>query len=99
MKNVWVIKDEKGNYVSSIRKIEESIVGYISYHTIQNGVYMMYANKERASVVLGKLNQAKTKYGFDVEFYIEETNSAQLINEMVKFKGKNMILIERECAA
>lgn len=98
----WVIKDNYGHYVhvESFCLFRKGVSGYTSYHVIANGVYMGYIKKEKALEVLAMLNQDKTKYGFpELEFHVEEVVSKELVREMINFKGKNRIEMERECVA
>lgn len=98
----WVIKDNYGHYVhkESFCTFREGVSGYTSYHVIANGVYMSYTTKQRALEVLAKLNKDKIQCGFpEMEFHVEEISSKELAREMINFKGKNRIEMERECVA
>lgn len=94
---VWVIKDgiEHFAYENSIHKTDKDTVGYISYHAFGD-VYMGYMTKERCLYVLEQLNQAKMKWGFDVEFHVEQVDRNELREQRATFKGDNMILMEKK---
>jgi len=92
---VWVIKDDKGNFVhkNSIIKWDSFTSYYVSHKTFSEEC-RAYTTKKAVEIALEHLKLQCEKIRLEVCFEVIQVNLSDIIMDYKGFIGENMVLVE-----
>ena len=92
-RNVWVIKDSKGNFSGGIREYEKGVFTYLSYHTFSMECRCQ-TSLLRATNLICDLRDKAMYVVFGEKFHLEYVGLDEL-SEHKEFTGEdNMIVLD-----